>query len=51
VSRLADRDDTVAGCSKDDERDGCRGQDERHDGGTVLCVKWFADGCNDCGVH
>jgi hypothetical protein len=35
----------------DDERDGCRDRDPRHDGGTVRCITWFADGCDDCRIH
>jgi len=44
-------DGTVAGCTLDDEREGCSGRDERHDGGTVRCIKWCASGCDYCGVH
>jgi hypothetical protein len=42
-SLIVHADGTVAVCSEDDERDGCRGRNERHDGGKVRCIKWFAD--------
>jgi hypothetical protein len=44
-------DGTVAGCSEDDERDGCRGRDLRHEGDPVRCWVWSLGGCNYCGVH
>ena len=50
-SLIVHADGTVAGCTEDDEPDGCRGRDERHDGGTVRCIKWYPEGCNYCGVH
>jgi hypothetical protein len=33
-------DGTMAGCTEDDERDGCRGRDERHDGSPKRCIEW-----------
>jgi hypothetical protein len=44
-------DGTVAGCSLDDEPDGCRGRDLRHEGDLVLCWVWWTEGCNYCGLH
>jgi hypothetical protein len=43
-------DGTRAGCSLDDDADGCRGIEEHHEGDPIRCVDWF-DGCNYCGVH
>jgi hypothetical protein len=43
-------DGTIAGCTEDDERDGCRGRDERHDDPPKRCIDW-EDGCNYCGVQ
>ena len=48
---IVHRDGTIAGCTEDDKPLGCAGPDERHDHGTVRCIKWFADGCDYCGVH
>ena len=42
-------DGTVAGCSENDETDGCRSRDERHDGPPKRRVE--EGGCNYCGVH
>jgi len=50
-SLIVHADGKVAACTEDDELGGCRGRDERHDGGTVRCINWFADGCDYCGVH
>jgi hypothetical protein len=44
-------DGTVAGCTEDDERDGCRGRDLRHEGDPVRCWVWTLAGCNYCGVQ
>jgi hypothetical protein len=44
-------DGTCAGCSLDDDPDGCRGLEERHEGDPIRCTDWFDDGCNYCGVH
>jgi hypothetical protein len=40
-SLIVHADGTIAGCTQDDERDGCRGREQRHDSGSVICVKWF----------
>ena len=52
-SLIVHADGTVAGCTEDDERGGCRGRgrDERHDGSPKRCIEWFLDGCDYCGVH
>jgi hypothetical protein len=39
-------DDTVMSCTDDDERDGCRGRDVRHEGDLVRCWDWMLTGCN-----
>jgi hypothetical protein len=44
-------DGTVAGCSEDDEVDGCRGMELRHAGDPVVCYVWSLAGCDYCGVH
>ena len=41
---------TAAGCSLDEEPDGCAGVDLRHEGDPTECVREW-DGCNHCGVH
>ena len=41
---------TAAGCSLDEEPDGCAGVDLRHEGDPTDCVREW-DGCNHCGVH
>jgi hypothetical protein len=50
-SLIVHADSTIAGCTEDHESDGCRGREERHDGGTVRCVNWFAGGRDHCGIH
>ena len=40
----------VAGCTYDDEPEGCAGRDRRHEGDPADCVTEWA-GCNTCGVH
>jgi hypothetical protein len=49
-SLIRHADGTVAGCTNDDEEDGCAGRDERHEGDPTACIDWFG-GCNYCGVH
>ena len=44
-------DGTIAGCTLDDDDDGCRGQDLRHEGDPIRCWVWMLAGCNHCGVH
>jgi hypothetical protein len=44
-------DGTVAGCTEDDEPDGRRGRELRHEGDPVPYVMWTAAGCIYCGVH
>jgi hypothetical protein len=39
------------GCTNDDDADGCRGRELRHEGDPTACTDWFEDGCNYCGVH
>jgi hypothetical protein len=41
----------IAGCTEDDEPDGCRGRGERHDGSPIRCLYWTLAGCDYCGVH
>jgi len=42
---------TVAGCTEDEDEDGCRGRELRHEGDPVPCIVWTPSGCNYCGVH
>jgi hypothetical protein len=49
-SLILHRDGTVAGCTNDDDADGCRGRELPHEGDPIACLDWF-DGCNYCGVH
>lgn len=44
-------DRAIAGCSEDDEPDGCRGRDERREGDPIRCWVWALGGCNVCGVQ
>ena len=44
-------DGTVAGCTLDEDEDGCRGLELRHEGDPVACIVWTPYGCNYCGVH
>lgn len=44
-------DGTVAGCTNDDDQDGCRGRELRHEGDPIVCWKWWEEGCNVCGLH
>jgi hypothetical protein len=37
-------DGTVAGCVEDDEPDGCRGRELRHEGSPMSCIFWTLDG-------
>jgi hypothetical protein len=50
-SLILHADGTIAGCTEDDERDGCRGRDERHEGDWVCCWVWSLGGCNYWGVQ
>ena len=50
-SLILHADGTIAGCSEDDEPDGCRGRDERHEGDPIRCWVWMGGSCNVCGVH
>jgi hypothetical protein len=50
-SLIVHADGTVAGCSEDEEPDGCRGRDFRHEGDPVLCYVWSLAGCDHCGLH
>jgi hypothetical protein len=49
-SLIRHRDATVAGCSNDDDPDGCPGHELRHEGDPTTCIDWFG-GCNYCGLH
>jgi hypothetical protein len=42
---------TIAGCTEDDEPDGSRRRELRHEGDPVRCVVWAPTGCNYCGVR
>ena len=42
-------DDTVAGCTNDDDPEGCAGRDLRHQGDPHRCFEWW-DGCAYFGV-
>jgi hypothetical protein len=42
---------TIAGCTEDEERDGCRGRELRHEGDPVRCYVWSLNGCTYCGVR
>jgi hypothetical protein len=39
-SLIVHADGTIAGCTEDDEQEGCRGRELRHDGDTVRCWVW-----------
>jgi hypothetical protein len=43
-------DGTVMSCTEE-ERDGFRGRDLRHEGDAVRCWTWTLSGCNYCGVQ
>ncbi|MDP9334846.1 MAG: hypothetical protein M3Q30_16275 [Actinomycetota bacterium] len=49
-SLILHADGTVAGCSEDDEADGFRGRELRHEGDPVVCYVWSVAGCDYCGV-
>ena len=49
-SLIVHRDGAVAGCTNDDDQDGCAGLELRHEGDPTACIDWF-DGGNYCGVH
>ena len=44
-------DGTVADCTLDEDEDGCRGRELRHEGDPVRCWVWSLGGCNYCGVQ
>ena len=44
-------DGTVAGCTEDDEPEGCRGRNERHEDHSIRCSVSTLPGCDYCGVH
>jgi hypothetical protein len=50
-SLIVHADGMIAGCTEDDEPDGCRGYEQRHEGDEVRCWVWTLDGCNHCGVR
>ena len=50
-SLIAHADNTDMRCTEDDERDGCRGRDLRHEGDPVRCWEWTLTGCDCCGVQ
>ena len=50
-SLIVHADGTVAGCTEDDERDGCAGRELRHEGASVRCWVWSLGGCDYCGVQ
>jgi hypothetical protein len=49
-SLILHRDGKVAGCTNDEDQEGCAGREARHEGDPTTCVVWFG-GCNYCGVH
>jgi hypothetical protein len=44
-------DGTIVGCTLDEDEDGCRGRELRHEGDPVPCILWTPSGCNYCGVQ
>ena len=48
IVHLIDR--AAAGCTLDEEADGCAAIDLRHEGDPTGCVAEWG-GCNHCGVH
>jgi hypothetical protein len=50
VSLIVHRDGTMAGCTNDDDHDGCPGRELGHEGDPSVGVNWFG-GCNYRGVH
>jgi hypothetical protein len=45
-SLIVHADGTIAGCTEDDEADGCAGGELRHQGDPVHCCVWTLYGCN-----
>jgi len=43
-------DGTVAGCTLDDQRDGCRGRDLQHEDDPIRCWMWSL-GCSHCAAR
>jgi hypothetical protein len=50
-SLIMHMDGTVAGCTEDDEPDGCRGREAPHYGSSIRCVDWTLSGCDYCGIQ
>jgi hypothetical protein len=44
-------DGTVAGGTLDDDEDGCRRRELRHEGDPARCIVWTPADCNYCGVQ
>jgi hypothetical protein len=44
------RDGIIWGCTEDEEREGCRGRDLRHELAPVTCFLWSFGGCSYCGI-
>jgi hypothetical protein len=42
---------TIAGCTEDEEHDGCRGTELRHEGTPMMCTAWYPYACDHCGIH
>jgi hypothetical protein len=42
---------TSAGCTLDEDADGCRGLELRREGDPDRCFEWYPDGCDRCGIH
>jgi hypothetical protein len=42
-------DDTVTGCTIDDDIDGCEGLEERHEDTPTRCFEWWGR-CDRCGI-
>lgn len=48
-SRIVHLDGTTAGCTNDDDTDGCAGRDLGHEGTPKRCYEWFGS-CEYCGI-
>jgi hypothetical protein len=42
---------TVMACTEDEEPEGCRGRDLRHEGDAIRCWTRTLTGCNYSGIH
>jgi hypothetical protein len=48
-SLILHADGTIAGCTNDEDGDGCVGIELRHQGDPHRCIDWWGE-CNYCGI-